>query len=211
MANIVDAQSAEFEATGTGVWAAWFNCTIAKTTEAANQGTGSLRVACEDAFVGLSSNNWPGSTGGVVAGHEYAISFAAEGPAATWTLEVHWRDDAGTNLATASVPITTAGAGTWAQSDVVLSTSPAATTRYYFELETATAAAGEVHHLDSFVIDDAPSSSTITWAWPPRPGIVAVTRAASGGVVSVERVATGAMSVERVATATVTVEPELPA
>lgn len=165
MSNIIPAQSAEFEGAGTGNWVNWFSTTVSKSTEQASNGTGSMKVVATATFWGVTINNWPGYSAGVQENHEYEISWAMHGNAAvtgTATLRVHWRNEGGTNLLTTSVPITLGALGGWVQSDPVLATSPAGTTRMFFELErTGGFSGGGTFHMDSFIVEDSPAGGAI--------------------------------------------------
>ncbi|WP_116042222.1 hypothetical protein [Amycolatopsis palatopharyngis] len=157
MANIIPAQSAELEDAGTGNWAAWYGCTVAKTTEDANLGTGSLKISCSGGAWGVNLNNWPGWSSGVVASHDYGLEWNVKGgplTGSTATLTFMWRNDGGTVLLEEPMAISTSQLE-W-RSAAKLSTSPATTTRLYCEI-TGDNTAGTTFYVDTVVADDAPS------------------------------------------------------
>ncbi|PXY33565.1 hypothetical protein BAY59_10815 [Prauserella coralliicola] len=156
MANVIPAQSAGLEGAGTGNWAAWFGCTLAKSTVQAHAGTGSLEVTATGGSIGVTLNNWPGWT--IVGGQDFQISAAAwkADPARAVTLTFRWRTSGGSDVQVDELMLNMGGSA-WITNSAVVSV-PATAVRLFVEI-TWSGAAGDVVYFDSFVADDEPVTS----------------------------------------------------
>lgn len=168
MANIVPAESSGFETAGSvGNWVTWFDATPTQTTTQALVGTGSMQVDTTAGIWGLQLNNWPGWSAGVVANHQYEITWSirkGDIPSRNVNLHYEWRDEGGTVLLEGDITITTALTGAWVTSAATLVTSPTGATRLWLEIDSADSATGDVFHVDEIIVDDAPGGGTVQGA-----------------------------------------------
>ncbi|MGI8779588.1 MAG: hypothetical protein ACR2L8_05365 [Solirubrobacteraceae bacterium] len=131
-----------------GHWAPWYSTSVARTTQQARTGYGSLGVSITGPYGwGVTLDNWPGF---VATPGDKRIQFwgrLGTGSGLAASMRVKWRDGAGTVLQTDVVTIP-ALSSAWqlATADVV---APAGTTRVFVELYGGSGVAG-----DSLYVDD---------------------------------------------------------
>jgi hypothetical protein len=148
--NALDAATSTLEA-GAGHWATWFSANISRTTAQAHGGTRSLQVDITQLHGwGVTLDNWPGF---VATPGTKTIAFWARSPGAglTVTMQVTWRNAAGTVLRTDLLDRTLADS--WRQAATTV-TAPAGTARVLVEFYNASGGPGTTIYLDDIVVAD---------------------------------------------------------
>ena len=160
--NSLDADSATLENSG-GKWTSWYAATVARSTEQARTGTGSLKVTPSGANWGAETNNWPGFPAGPGVKR---ITYSARSSAAlTAGLNVQWKGSAGNTIATNRLWTPSLNAA-W-QTVTLDAVAPTGTVSVRIELTGDNAPAGSSVYFDDFYVGDNASSTTTTTTASP--------------------------------------------
>lgn len=164
-ANMLTAQQATMEATGTTGFTVGTNCTLARTTAQAKSGSASLQVTATAAATfnvrvtptGTFTDYVP-----VVGAEDYTFiaSVRTAVTARGVTLGLAWYDGAGTLLSTTTSPSTNDASGAWTTLSLV-ATAPAGALYVVPIVTWATAAASEVHYVDELALYPGVTASSV--------------------------------------------------
>jgi len=154
--NALDPDTAELESS-VGQWVPWFSTSVSSSNAQAHTGTRSLRV---DVIAphgwGVQLRNWPGFA---AAAGPQSIGFWAKttsGTGLSATMNVRWRNAAGTDIRTdvLNLPL----GSTWTQASAVV-TAPAGTVTVGVDFSNGAGGTGAAIYIDDVVVAPRPGAA----------------------------------------------------
>lgn len=157
--NVMPEQQADLEGAGTGIWQTWFGSTIAKTTDQANTGTGSLEITATGTDVAVQQSNWPGTS--ITGGQDFGISAAIFKAGASRAVEVEfrWRNEDGIDQQNDILTFNTVDSEWLTLSETV--SVPGTASRLFVTIFWDGATVDEVVYGDTFLASEGPAEDSL--------------------------------------------------
>lgn len=147
--NLLDTDTQSIEES-VGHWQAWYSTDIRRSTDGAQRGQASLRIAITEPFGwGVAFDNWPGFP--AAPGRHRAELWArtAAGSALDLSVTLHWRDESGNDLDQTQVRVPLERAWRKVGRDL---TAPPGTTRVWLELTGSEGEPGDAIEVDEVFV-----------------------------------------------------------